>query len=174
MTGMFNVSVLSFTIGIENMNRSDMTRSTALHTLVCFALLLIGLFALGTPLTANAQNQSVDKEAAKERVAAQIDSLVAHLDLSEGQEQKVRPILEESMEKRMERLQDFREENEGKSRRSKRRALKNLRSDMETLNEETQDQLAEHLTDEQMQEYQEYREEQRKEMREQMRSRRGG
>jgi hypothetical protein len=136
--------------------------------------LILALFGLTLSLPAAAQQPDVSPEQRQERIQAQFDSLATHLNLSDEQTAAVKPILRESMEKRMARLEQFRDNNEDKSRRAKRRAARSLRKDLKAIDKNTEKRLEKHLTDEQMTAYFEFREAQREEMRETLRSRRGG
>jgi hypothetical protein len=135
--------------------------------------LILALFGLTLSLPAAAQQPNASPEQRQERIQAQFDSLATHLTLSDEQTAAVKPILRESLEKRMARLEQFRDNNENKSRRAKRRAARSLRKDLKAIDENTEKRLEKRLTDEQMTAYLEYREEQREEMRDPLRSRRG-
>lgn len=132
------------------------------------------LVGLVLSLPAVAQQPGPSPEQREERMQAHVDSIAAHLDLSNDQKAAVKPILLESMKKRIKRLLQFRDQTEDKRRRAKRRAARSLRDDLEAIDETTDDQLEEHLSNEQMKTYLEYREKQREEMREALRNRRGG
>ena len=87
------------------------------------------------------------------------------LNLTEEQEAKVKPIIDEQCEARDEIIAKYR----GQGRDSRR----SMRSEMQALQEGTEEKLSTVLTEEQLEEYRKMQEEQRQKMREQKKQRMG-
>lgn len=121
-------------------------RSGSFGFFVAGAVLCIAVLA-AQPVRARAQNRPV-RGVSAERVVSRLSQ---ELNLTQEQEERLRPVIEESAEKR-------------------REIFKDMRSRMEELDKSTDEKLSGILTEEQMEEYRNMREERR----ERRKDRRGG
>ncbi len=136
------------------------TRHASLYSLL--------LILLAAPLAAQT---IVPNEEAKARMNDQVRATMERLELTQEQQEVVRPIIENNMRQRLAVLEkhgiDPAELQQGK--RPGMRTMRKLRSDMERLGKATEKQLGEVLTDDQMATWKALEEERRDQMRKQMR-----
>jgi hypothetical protein len=133
-----------------------------------FALPVLTLLT-ATPLRAQADEVS---DLMRARINAQIQESMEQLQLSEEQQEVVRPILEENFTKRLAVMAKYGLDPQSmmEGDRPGRRTLRRMRNDIDEVSKNTEEQLKTVLTDEQIDLWNEMEEERRSRMREQMRN----
>lgn len=134
------------------------------------SILMLLLVLLASPLYAQT---AVPSEETIERIRAQVQETQERLQLTEAQQEAIRPILEESFEQRLAVLEkhgiDL--ENRDANERPGLLTLRKVRKDMDNVREETEKQLNDVLTADQMNVWKELEEERRARMREHLQNR---
>ena len=149
-------------------SKIHVSNTTIAHSTIRFSsILTLLLLLLASPLYAQTAAPS---EEAIERIRAQVQETQERLQLTEAQQEAIRPILEESFEQRLAVLEkhgiDL--ENRGANERPGFRTMRKLRKDMDKVRKETEKQLDNALTADQMKVWKELEEERRARMREQL------
>ena len=144
-----------------------MNTTIAHSTIRVSSILTLLLLLLASPLYAQT---AAPGEEAIERIRAQVQETQERLQLTEAQQETIRPILEESFEQRLAVLEkhgiDL--ENRDANERPGFRTMRKLRKDMDKVRKETEKQLEDVLTADQMKEWKAIEEERRARMREQL------
>ena len=134
------------------------------------SILMLLLVLLASPLYAQT---AVPSEETIERIRAQVQETQERLQLTEAQQEAIRPILEESFEQRLAVLEkhgiDL--ENRDANERPGLLTLRKVRKDMDNVREETEKQLNDVLTADQMNVWKELEEGRRARMREHLQNR---
>ena len=131
-----------------------------------FILLIAGIFSVSTLLGSLADAQSRSRVPPGKNADQIISDMKSRLNLTDEQETKIRPIIEEQIKKRNALIEKY----QGQGHQGR----ESLRSEMQALGKSTEDQLQPILTKEQMGNYQKMQDEERQNMRKGYRGRRSG
>lgn len=139
---------------------------------IAFALML--MVGLQSPQHVKAQN--VDQESVQTQLAEEAAELKERLNLTEDQIEQMRPVLENSVERRLAILEKYDIDLENRDPDKKKpgyRTLRKMRKDMNKSREQTNKELSNILSDEQLKEYKKIQDERKDKMRAKLKERRG-
>jgi len=131
-----------------------------------FIFLMASILSVGALLSSLAGAQSRGRVPPGKNADQILSDMKSRLNLTDEQEAKIRPIIEEQIKKRNALIEKY----QGQGRQGR----ESLRSEMQALGKSTEDQLQPILTKEQMGNYQKMQEEERQNMRKGYRGRRSG
>jgi Spy/CpxP family protein refolding chaperone len=138
-------------------------RSFRNHFLITLAA---GLLVTTTLVCSSADAQSSRRVPGGKSADQIVSDMKNRLNLTDEQEAKIRPIIEEQSKNRAALIEKYRGQG--------REGMGSLRNELQELNQRTENQLQSILTKEQMEEYQKMQTEEREQMRKGSRSRRSG
>jgi len=131
-----------------------------------FIILAAGLLVTATMACSSLNTQKARRVPGGKSADQIISDMKNRLNLTDEQEAKIRPIIEEQVKNRAALIEKYRGQG--------REGMSSMRNELQALNQSTENQLQSILTKEQMEEYRKMQAEEREQMRKGSRSRRSG